>query len=83
MKMLSMLFRDKTEVSIDFVQTWEVRWTSRHGKYHHDTRPEIRVFTSKEDATLFADALKDAFNLIKNTGDNRVTTHKITGFNEV
>jgi hypothetical protein len=31
-------------------KTWVVRWDSRHGQYSGNTRPEVEVFTTKEDA---------------------------------
>lgn len=50
-------------------ESWSVRWTSRKGPYSHDQRPESEVFTSKDDADTFADALLDAFKLLKFSGD--------------
>lgn len=46
-------------------ESWSVRWTSRNGEYSTNTRPESEVFTSKADAQAFADALRDAFKLLK------------------
>lgn len=58
-------------------ESWSVRWTSRKGNYGFDTRPESEVFTSKEDANAFATALRDAFKLLKFSGDE-VTEVKVT-----
>ena len=53
---------------VDAVELWEVRWTSRHGQWHTDIRPECEVFPIKEDAEAFAQALKNSFALVKHTG---------------
>lgn len=58
------------------VQLWEVRWTSRHGEYHMDTRPELECFTSAEDAEAFAESLRNAFAIIRTTSGNRVTVRQ-------
>jgi hypothetical protein len=60
-------FRDKQETSVQFIQTWEVRWYSRHGEYHGDVRQEVMVFPDKDSAEEFKKALVDAFKLIKHT----------------
>jgi hypothetical protein len=49
-------------------ESWSVRWNSRSGECFHETRPESEVFTSKEDAYEFAEAIKDAFRLLKYSG---------------
>lgn len=49
------------------MQTWEVRWWSRHNKWDSDGRPEIRVFTIEREAEQFKNQLKQAFKLIKYT----------------
>ena len=72
-----MFFRDEAEMSVDVIETWEVRWDSRWGEYSGNIKPEIRVFPSKEGATAFGKALKDAFKLIKHTSGNRVTIGKL------
>ena len=53
---------------IEVAQCWEVRWTSRHGGYSHDTRPQVEVFLSKEEAEAFYLSLTRAFALVKYTG---------------
>lgn len=64
------------KVELKAYETWFVRWTTRHGEYFSDTKDTMEVFTSKEDAELFADQLKAAFKLIKYTSGNRVTITK-------
>lgn len=50
---------------IEVAQLWEVRWTSRHGGYSHDVRPEVEAFTSKDAAEDFALALNNAWHLLR------------------
>lgn len=76
MSLFKLFFRDKQEVSVDAKVCWEVRWESRYGEYSSETKPEVRVFTSKDDANEFKDALVDAFKLIKHTSGNEVEITK-------
>jgi len=76
MNIFKMFFRDETEMSVDVIETWEVRWYSRHGEYLRDTKPEVRLFPSKEGAKSFSNALSDAFKLIKHTSGNSITITK-------
>jgi hypothetical protein len=55
-------------VIVEAIETYEVHWESRHGEYSIDTRPEIEVLTSKEDAELFSAALTNAFKLLRHVG---------------
>lgn len=64
---------DSSPKTIDAVQLWNVRWTSRRGEYHFDTQPELEGFPTEEEALAFASALRAAFTLIKHTFGNRVT----------
>lgn len=61
---------------LESVQTWEVRWTSRHGDFSTDIKAEMEVFTSEEDATYFAKALRAAFNLTRITNRDEVKVRK-------
>lgn len=63
---------------IDAVQMWEVRWMSRHGKWHSDLRPEMEAFTSEEQAKQFALSLMAAFKLVRNTSqeDTKIQVKK-------
>jgi hypothetical protein len=54
---------------VDAAQMWSVRWCSRSGIYSSDFRPEIEVFSTEELAKQFAASLKNAFKLIKHTGE--------------
>lgn len=72
-KQITVPENNRTKV-VDAIQLWEVRWTSRNGYYHSDRRPEMEAFPTEEEANFFADALKKAFSLIRNTSsENRVT----------
>lgn len=68
MSFRTLFFRDKQVQSVSIVSFYDVRWTSRQSEWSHDTQPEIRTFTTKEEAEAFRDALVDAFKLIKHTG---------------
>jgi hypothetical protein len=61
---------------INVVQLWEVRWLSRHGEWRDDTKTEVEVFASKEEANAFREALENAFRLIKHTAGDKVTLEK-------
>ena len=67
---------DPYVTNYDFAETWEVRWTSRHGDYSGDTKPEVAAFTSRNDAERFAIALKSAFKLIRHTNGTGVVVEK-------
>ena len=69
-------FRSKEQAVVRTLQLWEVRWMSRYDMFGTSTRPEIRVFPSREEAVEFAKALKDAFKLIKHTSGTRVVMSK-------
>lgn len=60
----------------DSIQLWYVRWTSRYGNFFNETESVMEAFTSKEDAEEFAESLKQAFKLIQNTCDDKVTITK-------
>jgi len=57
-------------------ETWVVRWKSRYGSYSSDTKPEVEVFTSEEDACKFKQRLEEAFNLLRHTSGTKVTVTK-------
>lgn len=71
-KKLTVPFTNQTK-EVDAVQLWEVRWTSRHGEYSSDVRPEMEGFTSPEEAHEFSDALRNAFKLIRHTSRTTIT----------
>lgn len=60
------------KVQLEGIRTYTVRWTSRHGTFSCDVRPEVQMFTNIEDAEHFAQVLRDAFNLIRHTAGNVV-----------
>lgn len=71
---------DNSTSQIEAVQLWEVRWVSRYGEYHNNTRTEVEVFTSQEAAEHFAEALKNAFKLIRHTSGNSVQITKAKSY---
>lgn len=62
--------------TIDAVQLWEVRWTSRHGAFSTDTRPEMEGFPTEAEAEAFATSLRNAFTLVRHTSGTKVTVRK-------
>lgn len=60
------------ERSVEAVELWEVRWTGRNSEYSSGTKPEMEVFTSHEGAEIFAEALRNAFKLIRHTSGTGV-----------
>jgi len=58
---------DNTTHEVEAVQLTYVRWTSRHGSYSHHTRSEMEAFPSEKDANDFAESLRQAHRLLRNT----------------
>jgi hypothetical protein len=52
---------------VEAIQLWEVRWTSRYGEYSSSTQPEMEAFPTEAEAREFAQALINAFKLVRNT----------------
>ena len=61
---------------LDAIETYSVRWVSRYGKFHGDTREEAEFFTSKDNAIHFAEQLREAFKLIRHTSRTYVVVEK-------
>jgi len=64
------------KVVVTAYESWIVRWFSVHLSYGEYTSKEkqAEVFTSKADAEKFANSLKDALKLLKNTNfDSHIT----------
>lgn len=57
-------------------ETWSVRWYSRYGGFSGDTKPEMELFTNKEDADKFAEELRAAYKLIRHTSGTQVKVSK-------
>ena len=64
------------EKELDAYESWTVRWSSRQGEYSSQVQKETEVFLDKESAEAFAQALKDAFKLLRHTSGTRVTVEK-------
>jgi hypothetical protein len=63
--------------TVEAIQLWEVRWTSRRGEFHADTEPAMEAFPTEQEANEFAAALRNAFKLLKHTGaGTRVSVSK-------
>lgn len=84
-KLTSIFSREDSELgtgindlpSVEAVDTWIVRWTSRFGEYASDTRPEVEVFVNKHDAEAFKKSLEAAFELLRHTSDVHVYLEKM------
>lgn len=62
---------------VEAVQLWEVRWNSRYGEYSSCTQPEMEAFPTEAEAREFAQALINAFKLVRNTSsENKVKLHR-------
>lgn len=61
---------------VDAVQLWEVRWTSRHGAFHADIRPQVEAFPTRDEADFFAESLRNAFKVIRHTDGNYVSVKR-------
>jgi hypothetical protein len=64
---------------IEVAQLWEVRWTSRNGAYHSDTQPEMEAFPTQQEAAEFAEALRNAFFLLRHKGSGTDVTLRKAG----
>ena len=77
------LFKRKKEIptgqtiKVDVYEIWMVRWRSRSGLYHSDTKDTAEAFTNEQDARKFEKALKDAFKLIRHTSGTNITVEKM------
>lgn len=72
------IFVPDGSVTLEAIQLWEVRWKSRHGEGYYDVRPEVEAFPSLKEADRFADALREAFALMKHTSGACVTVERAT-----
>ena len=74
MKWLKKIIKAPSGETVDLqgFQVWMVRWNSRHGQFHGDTKPQVQAFGTREDAEHFATSLREAFALIKHTSGNEV-----------
>lgn len=57
-------------------ESWLVRWRSRHGDFSCDTKDEVEIFLSEEEARFFKLQLELAFKLLKYTNGTKVTMEK-------
>lgn len=70
-------------VELEGLETWQVTWVLRRssglGLRHTEHEPVGQLFTNEVDAEAFADALRDAYALVRNTIDS--TAIKVTKIN--
>lgn len=77
MSIINKLFwKKREEFRTDVIETWVVKWQSRYGNYSGNVKSEFESFTRKEDAELFAKALKEAYEFIKHTSGTQVELYK-------
>jgi hypothetical protein len=69
-------------VVLDAHDAYVVEWTSRYGKYFSDTEQAFQVFTTKEDADVYAKAITEAFALIQYTSGTSVKVYPTTKGNK-
>jgi hypothetical protein len=86
-KIFKKLLRNKSSDSFDIIdgtqieykssrESWLVRWRSRHGDFSCDTKDEVEIFLSEEEARFFKLQLELAFKLLKYTNGTKVTMEK-------
>jgi hypothetical protein len=56
---------------------WEVRWESRHGHYSGNVRSEVAAFTTRATAEAFAQTLRDAHKILRNTVEIKIKVTKV------
>ena len=61
------IFKNGTRQLTSGVDTWVVEWTRRYGSFHGDTEQCYQAFTNKEEAEDFADSIRRAHKLIRNS----------------
>ena len=64
------------QVELPAVRLWYVTWTSRYGPFHHEVEKQMEAFPVKEDAEKFAEALRDAFKLIRHKSAIKVVVEE-------
>lgn len=62
----------ETHVLLRATPTWEVRWHGGHTNEYDRTefQEHVEVFVDEEHANLFANALREAFSLLRISGKN-------------
>lgn len=62
-------------INLEGLETWQVTWNRRYtngmGARHTNHEPVGQLFTNKEDALAFSQALLDAYALVRNTIDDQ------------
>ena len=61
------IFKKGTRQLNSGIDTWVVGWTRRYGQYSGDTEKCFQAFTDKDEAEDFADSIRRAHKLIRNS----------------
>lgn len=54
---------------IEVPKMWEVRWNGRDGVYHSSQQPQVEAFIEESQARAFAISLRNAFKLLRISGE--------------
>lgn len=71
------IFADR-RIEIEGVETWVVEWKRNNDNVWERYKNEYQIFTKKEEADKFANALRDAHKLLKNEVETKVLVYKST-----
>lgn len=68
-------------INLEGLETWQVTWLTRNSggfsdPNHTRTKPKGQLFTNKDDAKAFAEALVNAYVLVGNTVDGEYVTYE-------
>lgn len=62
-------------------KSWVVRWRKVHvhhyeyvGSFYYSDKPEMEIFPSEEDAHLFAEQIREAYRLLRYSGNGLKVT---------
>lgn len=81
MRLFGIEFRGRQTVTVDSQVSWQVRWYSFKcgglSLSYPNVVEQLRSFVSEGEAKEFADALKDANALLKNTNGVKVRIERV------
>lgn len=63
-------------LEVEGIRLWYVSWYSRQGCCSYDVTKETEAFPSEEEAELFAQSLRNAFELLRHTNGNEVAVKR-------
>lgn len=73
---INSIFGVKKVKNVQGAEIYTVSWMSRFGDYSSDTNRVYKAFLTKEDAEEFAQSLRDAHKLLRNTNSIKITITK-------